>query len=88
MRLAVFVIILSLLSGDALAQSCETQVGAEMAAVYVERCIEVSPATRPPCNAANPCELILKEVERGCAILVRDGWDTIPDYCAESHYGD
>ncbi|MGD9883842.1 MAG: hypothetical protein AB7U95_27390 [Reyranella sp.] len=29
----------------------------------------MSPATRPPCNEANPCALIVDEIKRGCALL-------------------
>lgn len=35
----------------------------------VARCIEVSPATHPPCNAANSCEMIEAEIQRGCDLL-------------------
>src|SRR5262249_1036490 len=38
--------------------SCTSEVGARQANVYVTQCREVSPATRPPCNAANACALI------------------------------
>lgn len=48
---------------------CRDAVGAQAAGRLVERCITVSPATRPPCNAANPCELILDEINRSCALF-------------------
>lgn len=35
----------------------------------MKQCIAVSPATRPPCNAANSCQLIEEEVLRGCGML-------------------
>jgi hypothetical protein len=57
--------------------SCREPVGAERAARYVAQCIEVSPATRPPCNAANPCTLIVEEIKRGCALLTTGA----PDFC-------
>ena len=34
------------------------------AGVHIARCVQVSPATHPPCNAANPCSLIKDEIER------------------------
>lgn len=45
---------------------CRTAIGETAAARLVERCIAVSPATRPPCNAANPCDLIQGEIDRSC----------------------
>jgi hypothetical protein len=67
----------------ALAQSCNDEVGAELAAVYVDQCIEVSPATRPPCNAENSCELIQNEIVRGCALIDEEAPEDVPDFCAE-----
>jgi hypothetical protein len=49
--------------GDA---SCRDSLGEMASARLVERCIAVSPATRPPCNAANPCALIQGEIDRAC----------------------
>lgn len=46
--------------------SCLDEVGPAASARLVERCIAVSPATRPPCNAANPCEMIQDEIDRAC----------------------
>jgi hypothetical protein len=52
---------------------CREQIGEAAAARLVERCIQVSPATRPPCNAANPCDLIQGEIDRSCKLWARDG---------------
>ncbi len=49
--------------------SCKDSVGAAQAATYVKQCSEVSPATHPPCNAANACALIISEIRRGCAFI-------------------
>lgn len=46
--------------------SCLNDIGAEAAERLVQRCIAVSPATRPPCNVANPCEMIQGEIDRSC----------------------
>lgn len=46
--------------------SCLAEVGSQASARLVERCIAVSPATRPPCNAVNPCEMIQGEIDRAC----------------------
>lgn len=61
-------------------QSCTAEVGAEAADILVEQCLQVSPATRPPCNADNACEMMTDEIARGCAML--DAEDT-PDFCAD-----
>jgi type IV secretory pathway VirB10-like protein len=52
---------------------CRETIGAAASARLVERCIQVSPATRPPCNAANPCDLIQGEIDRSCKLWERDG---------------
>ena len=46
--------------------SCLNDIGVEAAQRLVDRCIAVSPATRPPCNVANPCEMIQGEIDRSC----------------------
>ena len=46
--------------------SCLADIGAQASARLVERCIMVSPATRPPCNAVNPCTMIQGEIDRAC----------------------
>lgn len=49
-------------------QSCRAALGEAASRRLVERCIQVSPATHPPCNAANPCALIQGEIDRSCAM--------------------
>ena len=46
--------------------SCLNDIGETDARRLVERCIAVSPATRPPCHVSNPCALIQDEIERSC----------------------
>ncbi|OGN49470.1 MAG: hypothetical protein A2352_09450 [Caulobacterales bacterium RIFOXYB1_FULL_67_16] len=53
--------------------SCREAIGEAASARLVQRCIQVSPATRPPCNAANPCRLIQDEIDRSCKLWARDG---------------
>lgn len=50
-------------------KTCREAIGEAQAKVLVDRCIQVSPATRPPCNAENSCELIQSEIDRGCAFI-------------------
>ena len=59
--------------------TCNDQRGEAEAVRLVERCRAVSPATRPPCHADNPCRLIEDEIARSCA-----GYDagTAPAACA------
>jgi len=55
--------------GPTPASSCAAEIGAEAAMRLATACRAVSPATRPPCNPANSCDLIRDEITRGCAML-------------------
>lgn len=66
-------------SGDAAEKSCRETAGAEKSRTLVKQCLEVSPATHPPCNAANACSLIVDEITRGCAMIDKDA----PAFCAQ-----
>jgi hypothetical protein len=59
--------------------SCLISVGAKRSATLVHECMQVSPATHPPCNAENACSLIVDEIRRGCGMLGQDA----PGFCAE-----
>jgi hypothetical protein len=50
-------------------RSCRIEIGATAAARKVEVCRNVSPATHPPCNAANSCAMIDDEIARSCALF-------------------
>ena len=58
--------------------ACRDTIGEAASAKLVERCLAVSPATRPPCNADNPCALIQGEIDRACALFSDDP----PEACA------
>jgi len=58
-------------------QTCRQERGEDGAQELVDRCIAVSPATRPPCNAENSCALIQSEIDRGCEMLGDQG----PGFC-------
>ncbi|MFK0297848.1 hypothetical protein ACIQTU_01380 [Brevundimonas sp. NPDC090276] len=60
--------------------SCLAEIGEARSKRLVERCIKVSPATRPPCNSANPCEMIQGEIDRSCAMYGPD--EAKPKECA------
>lgn len=59
--------------------SCRSAVGAAKAKTMVQQCLEVSPATHPPCNADNACSLISDEIRRGCAMIGNGA----PAFCGE-----
>ena len=56
-------------SSSAADVSCAQQMGQQRAALLAQQCRQVSPATHPPCNAANSCAMIIDEFERGCRLL-------------------
>jgi hypothetical protein len=45
----------------------------------VNECLQVSPATHPPCNAQNSCALIISEIRRSCSMLGQGA----PGFCAD-----
>lgn len=61
------------------AESCLEEAGKDESRTYVDQCLEVSPATRPPCNAENSCEMIIDEIVRGCEFLKADA----PEFCSD-----
>jgi hypothetical protein len=60
--------------------SCAEERGQAAAQALADQCRQVSPATRPPCNPANPCALIQGEIDRACALWAEDG--DVPAECA------
>jgi len=56
-------------SGRPVRSACPAEIGDVAAARLVARCIAVSPATHPPCNAANPCQMIQDEIDRSCEMI-------------------
>ncbi len=57
---------------------CRDVVGTAQAAIYVKECVAVATETRPPCNAANACELIVSHTIFRCTGL----GDAAPKSCA------
>ena len=60
-------------------RSCEAEIGAAAAAKRVAICRDVSPATHPPCNAANSCAMIDGEIARSCALSADTDCTPAPD---------
>jgi len=67
----------SSLGAGAKDKSCLQSVGKQRANQLVKECLKVSPATHPPCNAENSCELIEEEIRRSCGLLGIDA----PAFC-------
>lgn len=62
-------------------RSCTETRGAAAAERLAAQCAQVSPATHPPCNAANSCAMMEEEIARSCALLTGS---QRPAYC-ETH---
>jgi len=58
--------------------ACSKSAGQKTAELLVQQCQQVSPATHPPCNVANACELMIDEIKRGCAMIDKNA----PAFCA------
>jgi hypothetical protein len=58
-------------------KSCLQEIGAAQSKQLVLQCIQISPATHPPCNAQNDCAMIKDEIRRGCSLS-----STKPAFCA------
>jgi hypothetical protein len=61
--------------------SCEKTIGLPRARELVKQCLQVSPATHPPCNVQNSCDLIIDEITRGCGFLTSNA----PGFCPQRH---
>jgi hypothetical protein len=66
-------------SADMTLVSCASEIGATAADKRVQACIMVSPATHPPCNAANSCAMIDDEIARSCDLMA--GQASLPAAC-------
>ena len=59
--------------------TCLNAVGIQRSRQLVNECLQVSPATHPPCNAQNACSLIVDEIKRGCGLIGQGA----PGFCSE-----
>lgn len=64
--------------GDMEKGACRAAVGEHEANVLVDRCLEISSSSHPPCNIENSCNIMVDEIKRGCS---ESGADS-PAYCA------
>ncbi|MFZ2031249.1 MAG: DUF3828 domain-containing protein [Vitreimonas sp.] len=51
------------------ARSCTETRGAAAANQLAAQCTQISPASHPPCNPANPCAMMEGEIRRSCGLL-------------------
>ncbi|RWC13464.1 MAG: DUF1311 domain-containing protein [Mesorhizobium sp.] len=58
---------------------CVQSAGKAKSDQYVSQCVQVSPATNPPCNGQNACSMMIDEIKRGCAMI---GNDNPPAFCS------
>jgi hypothetical protein len=79
--ISVLAALLAGMIGVAQAASCRAELGAAKVATLVAQCTEVSPATHPPCNADNPCALIISEIKRGCGFFTPGSTPKAPAFC-------
>ncbi len=59
--------------------TCLNAVGVARSRQLVNECLQVSPATHPPCNAQNACSMIVDEIKRGCGLIGQGA----PGFCSE-----
>jgi hypothetical protein len=65
---------------SASAQSCSQTAGPTKARELVRQCMQISEATHPPCNVTNPCDMIVDEIKRNCAMR-QDARIAVPSFC-------
>lgn len=58
---------------------CVQSAGKAKSDQYVSQCVQVSPATNPPCNGQNACSMMIDEIKRGCDLI---GKDNPPAFCS------
>jgi hypothetical protein len=77
-------LIIVLISGAAMAAdgSCRATAGPQKSAELVRQCTAVSEATHPPCNAVNPCDMLVEEIARSCAGR-RQARVAVPAFCGQ-----
>jgi hypothetical protein len=81
-RILLISIVIALYSSlsIAYATSCSDQIGMAKAKILVNQCLQASPATHPPCNVQNSCDLINDEIARGCDLAKTSG-GILPGFC-------
>jgi uncharacterized protein YecT (DUF1311 family) len=57
---------------------CVQSAGKAKSDQYVSQCIQVSPATNPPCNGQNACSMMIDEIKRGYGMIGKNP----PGFCS------
>jgi hypothetical protein len=60
--------------------SCRQTAGNSKAQELARECVKISEATHPPCNVANPRDMMVDEIKRSCA-LRREAGIATPSFC-------
>ena len=79
-RMGFAVFFISFCSVAVAETSCKQELGAAKAQELVEQCINISPATHPPCNIENSCAMIQRGIDHGCNFAKLYGGE-VPSYC-------
>lgn len=65
---------------DPSGNSCRAAVGQGASAQLVHQCLSVTTDAQPSCNAENSCEIIKREIRRGCETIEKDSLPFCADY--------
>lgn len=65
---------------DQSANSCRVAVGQRISEQLVRQCLSVTTDARSQCNAESSCEIIKREIVRGCETIEKDSLPFCADY--------
>lgn len=63
--------------GDMDKGACSQAIGPQKAKEIVDRCLDMSGSSHPPCNVENSCNVMIEEIRQGCAASGAEA----PKYC-------
>jgi uncharacterized protein YecT (DUF1311 family) len=63
--------------GDMDKGACSQAIGLQKAKEIVDRCLDMSGSSHPPCNVENSCNMMIEEIRQGCAASGAEA----PKYC-------
>lgn len=63
--------------GDMDKGACSQAIGPQKAKEIVDRCLDMSGSSHPPCNVENSCNMMIEEIRQGCAASGAEA----PKYC-------
>lgn len=65
---------------DQSGNTCRAAVGQRASEQLVRQCLSVTTDAQPPCNAEHSCEIIKREIRRGCETIEKDSLPFCADY--------